>query len=114
MFQAARLKKNKLVGATKTLYWKATSRLPFLQEALVIAGVIIVAYYLFVTLSSVAIYRYNKSNFWTNTAERLFPYPAIFIDNQSIPLSRIRLETEARRNFTQRQGQHSSDTEIQA
>ena len=86
---------------------------PLLTEALFVAAIVTVFYYLLVTSASIAIYRYNAQNIFTSGVEAIFPYPAIYIDKQTIPLSRVRLEVEARKTFTQHQGLHSTNSDIQ-
>jgi len=94
-------------------YSQLVERFPFVPLGLTLAGILIIAYYAFVTAASISIYRYGEDNAFTATAERIFPYPAIFAGSQSFPLKRVRLEVDARRTFTTRQGLHSSDAEIQ-
>jgi hypothetical protein len=88
-------------------------RYAFLPEAFIIAITLVVMYYGCATVTSIAVYRFNARNPFTSTIERIFPYPAIFINKESIPLSRIRLEVNARKVFISRQGLNSSDAAIQ-
>ena len=52
-------------------------------------------YFLVVGIGAEAIYRHHTDNRWTKLVERIFPYPAVVINNTVIPLSRYREEVAA-------------------
>lgn len=60
-----------------------------------------------------AICHYHATNRWTTTIERIFPYPAGYVNGTMIPLSRYRKEVAARKNLVAKNKLNTTDAAIQ-
>jgi parvulin-like peptidyl-prolyl isomerase len=71
-------------------------------------------YYLLVGVADVEIYRKHADNRFTRAIEHVFPYPAAVVGSQVIPLSRFRLEVDARVTYSQRHQLTASKQDIES
>ena len=89
--------------------WRQFRRLkpytPVIRRSLIVGLGVFVVYTLTVLAGSLAIYHFHKENAFTRGVEHIFPYPAAIVRGEIIPLSRFRVEVEAREHYANLHGQ---------
>jgi len=78
------------------------NRVTYLDSRIVLITAIAasVVYLATVTAVDFAIYKHDTNNRFTRLVERIFPYPAVAVNRQVVPLSRFRKEVEAREYYS--------------
>lgn len=78
-----------------------------------VAAVVVVLYLALVVTGDVLIYKKGLTNFFTQTVEQVFPYPAGFVNGDLISLRRFRQEVAARQAVADRQKINTSRKDIE-
>lgn len=84
-----------------------------LIRGLKIAAALSIIYFVIVGGTAIAIYKYRTQNTWTTRVEKIFPYPAAFVNKQEIPLSRFRKEVAAREHTAAKNNLATTSAEIE-
>lgn len=74
---------------------------------------LILIYFLLVGIGTYSIYKKHVQNKFTGAIEKIFPFPAAFVNHQIIYLSRFRLEVSARKQYAKIHNIPGTEAEIE-
>lgn len=107
----------------ETPLWQVFKKIPFgylsflksrfMKRVYWITLGLILVYTGLVSIGAVAIYKKGIENSYTKFCEKIFPYPAAYINKEIVPLSRFRIEVESRETWAVTHTQDTPKAEIQ-